>query len=97
MDATLLDVLCCFRLHTLLHPHVVAQTLKPFIFYLRANGHNNSQHCWVGQKFCVCLLRAFLVSVVHVTKTVHAVFSANGNPSKGHEFKSFASFVSSAT
>ena len=38
MDATLLDVLCCFRLHTLLHPHVVAQTLKPFIFYLCANG-----------------------------------------------------------
>ena len=36
MDATLLDVLCCFRLHTLLHPHVVAQTLKPFIFYLCA-------------------------------------------------------------
>ena len=97
MDATLLDVLCCFRLHTLLHPHVVAQTLKPFIFYLRANGHNDSQHCWVGQKFCVCLLRAFLVSVVHVIKTVHAVFSANENPSEGLEFKSFASFVSKAT
>ena len=31
MDATLLDVLCCVRLHTLLHPHVVAQTLKPSI------------------------------------------------------------------
>ena len=97
MDATLLDVLCCFRLHTLLHPHVVAQTLKPFIFYLCANGHNNSQNCWVGQKFCVCLHRAFLVSLFHVIKTVHAVFSANENPSKGHEFKSFASFVSNAT
>ena len=97
MDATLLDVLCCFRLHTLLHPHVVAQTLKPFIFYLRANGHNNSQHCWVGQKFCVCLHKAFLVSLVHVIKIVHAVFPANENPSKGHEFKSFASFISSAT
>ena len=59
MDATLLDVLCYVRLHTLLHPHDVAQTLKPFIFYLRANGHNNSQHCWVGQKFCVRLHGAF--------------------------------------
>ena len=97
MDATLLDVLCCVRLYTLLHPHVVAQTLKPFIFYLRANGHNNSQHCWVGQKLCVCLHRAFLVSLVHVIETVHAVFPANENPSEGHEFKSFASFVSSAT
>jgi len=33
-DATLLDVTCCVRLHTLLH--VVAQSLK-----LSANGRNN--------------------------------------------------------
>lgn len=32
MDPTLLDVLCYVRLHTLMH--VVAQSLKPFIFYL---------------------------------------------------------------
>ena len=95
MDATLLDVLCCVRLHILLH--AVAQSLKPFIFYLRANGHNNSQHCWVGQKLCVCLHRAFLASLVHVIKTVHDVFSASENPSKGHEFKSFVRFISVAT
>ena len=32
MDSTLLDVLCCVRLHTLMR--VAAQSLKPFIFYL---------------------------------------------------------------
>ena len=52
-DATLLDVTCCVRLHTLLH--VVAQSLKPVklfsqqlpTFLLFLNRQRVAQQCWI--------------------------------------------------
>ena len=94
------NIVGCFMLRPFAHPDACCCAKFETFYFLstvRANGHKNSQHCWVGQKFCVCLHRAFLVFLVHVIKTIHAVFSTNKNPCKGHEFKFFASFISGVT
>ena len=56
-DATLLDVTCCVRLHTLLHAVgiVVAQSLKTgqTFSYVHCDGRNNVGSC------CLTMLRPF--------------------------------------
>ena len=49
-DATLLDVTCCVRLHTLLHVveccwELLRKVRNRSNFSPRVNGGNNSQHC----------------------------------------------------
>ena len=65
-DATLLNVTCCVRLHTLLR--VVGSCCAKFessqiLATIRANGHNNSQQYWelLANKSCVRLHGAWTV------------------------------------
>ena len=46
-DATLLDVTCCVRLHTLLHVSCCWELLHPFAHHFQ-HGRNKSQHCWTN-------------------------------------------------
>ena len=94
------NIVGCFMLRPFVHP--VASTcccanFETFYFLSTCKRTQQLPTLLGWTKILRLFAQGFLVSLVHVIETVHAVFPANENPSEGHEFKSFASFVSSAT
>ena len=82
-DATLLDVTCCVRLHTLLY--VVAQSLKPVklfsqqlpTFLLFCDRRSVAQQCWIRLHGSSDIVGATHAHSAWITKT-YGLYSSHG-------------------